>query len=413
MTLRNTLRTCWLGVVGAVAACSNAALAQTALDVTHLRTDCGTVAEPDCFETTDALELWLWTTRVPSPSMGDEVTVEVGPGTFDPFTCSGPTNGFVTLRGSGRLHTSFRDGAGTGPGISVTDCAELHFEDLRVEGTTSGIHWSEGGGAVFDDVDVVISGDTAATEGFAASCAEGGVPNTVWFGSRILLEATGKFLNIAFAAYCGSHAFHNGEIRVLGSDATRPGRSQALGILVAASASVEVFASVIRSQIGTATGTWFRPLPVPGYLNYPGLAGVLSSGGEFTMHGGIINTSAAGSTNPNNHPISIVGDDGATIRVLGAAFTLLNPQSPRTRLQIAEPSEGTSIEAPFQWPAGTDPPEIASLDGQDLFVETDCAPGGCAQSGEEAHLLIYNPSGCTGATDSDWLDANTGDCRSD
>jgi hypothetical protein len=66
-------------------------------------------------------------------------------------------------------------------------------------------------------------------------------------------------------------------------------------------------------------------------------------------------------------------------------------------------------------PAQTNPRIDESVDGQDLFVETDCAAGTCTAScgpggsGCEPHLMIRRKA-CEGAG-GPWWDTDTKACR--
>jgi hypothetical protein len=64
-------------------------------------------------------------------------------------------------------------------------------------------------------------------------------------------------------------------------------------------------------------------------------------------------------------------------------------------------------ESPFLWQAGTDVPvpNLVSLTGADMFVETDCNSSGCS-GGSEPHLMIYSSS-CP----SKWFDLVRQQCR--
>lgn len=87
----------------------------------------------------------------------------------------------------------------------------------------------------------------------------------------------------------------------------------------------------------------------------------------------------------------------------GTAFAL-TPGSGGTRTRL----DGPHIHSPFQWPAGTTPPALASQAGQDLFVETDCeADGDCDGTGDQSHLMVYD----TSCGSDPWRNVNTNACR--
>ncbi len=341
-----------------------------------LRTDCGTLSAPPCFETTGALTTWLWTTRSPLPSAGDEVLVLVEPGSYDPIVCNG--QGYVTLRGAGRTKTTF---AGTGAGLSATSCTDLQLQEL----TLDDVSWVDSTGGLFEGVDV--------TSGFAASCTTGST-DTSWFSSRIVVEADAA-VNLGFSASCGTHEFKGGEIQVLGSTNT-PATSRINSVSLTGG-SLTLVASVVRAGVGTAPATTAFADASPS----PGLGGVFVDGASLKMHGGIINTSAGGNTDTGTNATAIQAANGGTVTAAGTAYNVKKGAGLAYRLR--DVTSDSTIDAPFLWPSGTQVPDVISLDGQDLFVETDL--GGSAN---ESHLLIYNPAFCTASS---WLDAITKTCR--
>lgn len=141
----------------------------TNASVVFLRTDCDVSGTPleNCFESTTALTTWLWGggagDRSPSPSPSDRVTVQAGPGDFEPFECStanaaqAPLDGHVTVIGSGRGATRFVRKTCTGfshGGIHVDMCDGLEFASLEATGEL-GVTWEGDGGARWWDVDLV------------------------------------------------------------------------------------------------------------------------------------------------------------------------------------------------------------------------------------------------------------------
>ena len=54
---------------------------------------------------------------------------------------------------------------------------------------------------------------------------------------------------------------------------------------------------------------------------------------------------------------------------------------------------------------------LTSRDGEDIFVETDCASDGdCDGAGTETHPMIYSEDACP---TEHWFDTVTGRCRGD
>jgi len=63
------------------------------------------------------------------------------------------------------------------------------------------------------------------------------------------------------------------------------------------------------------------------------------------------------------------------------------------------------LDAPFLWKASSAPPEVESLTGNDLFVDTEAGA-----SDGEAHLMVYD-AGCASELGGPWRDMVTGECR--
>ena len=82
-------------------------------------------------------------------------------------------------------------------------------------------------------------------------------------------------------------------------------------------------------------------------------------------------------------------------------------------------ANGGVLLAPFLWAPRTSPPQsslspLFSLDGQDLYVETDCnAAGDCDAGGNRSHMMVLDNACGDGTLDSGgpWRNASTGDCR--
>lgn len=133
--------------------------------------------------------------------------------------------------------------------------------------------------------------------------------------------------------------------------------------------------------------------------------------GVFHMPGGIISVSAeTASTALDAYGIALFdqpGYDPAVAHTPDTAFTVL-PGGSGSGVRVV----GASVQSPFLWPAGPDPPLAGAFDsetGFDLFVETDCdSAGDCVSSGGSyGHLVIYDPS----CPNSPWLNAVTNTCR--
>lgn len=378
----------------------------------YLRKSCTGQPVP-CYDDMDDLLTWVWGTRQPSQS--DPLLIDLGPGEFEPFSCpdSGTStpNGFVTLRGSGpgitRIHSTFKaatlssiinpDGA-----IESTNCTALNFESLTVSATSIGIVWNGGGTSRWSNVEVLAGGDGVYTSGWIDGPATSCEPSLhYWFGSTIRVSG-GELANIGYYvnAPCSETWFYGGEIEAEMSSVTAftPASSRAIQMN---RGDIRVFGSALRSHPGSYLGAVTQ-----GYSGV--VVGLSSSPGaqaEFHMHGGIINANSIGTT---------VAVDAAALEVAGGSMA----HTPDTAFIVTVGSAGgtatrasgspNDVSSPFLWQAGEEPPPIQSVDGEDLFVETDCsAQGSCNGTDDEPHLMIYRAS--CGA--SPWFDVVTGACR--
>lgn len=388
---------CWfLLCLGIVSPIQSAVAADE--DIVFVRKDCSSIgSNQQCFNTMEALQNWLWNTR--HPTANSRVSVHIGPGEFTPlpgsayvFRCS-PGNGYVSLIGSGPVTTRLY-GAGQNA-ISATDCNDLHVQDMTLEtGDGYAVSWNGGGSSRWVNVDV--KGRWHAWRDIPQNCG-GQHPIHYWFNSR--LESTGK-LGIGGSTYltgCGESWFYASEITYLveenlGSDVFD----------IQGNANVRVFGSVVRAIVPDGA----NPNVSQSYIT-----GVKArDNGTFHMHGGIISLDI--SPLATNADVSGLENYGSgTMHTPDTAFALKAAGSGevwRTWKQGSGP-----VLSPFTWPAGTNPPALANqgtLNGSDMFVETDCeASGDCdAGTGNETHLMIYNS---TCGNSMPWFDSTRGKCR--
>lgn len=356
-----------------------------------------------CFKDTTALEDWLWT--IAKPNRLAPVVVTVGPGRFGAFRCprskqAGRRNGWLTLRGSGTQTSSF-ESHGSAPALVSFGCEALAFENLSIIGRETGVEWNDGGSSKWSNTEIWAGGDQV--ESGAAwrdgTCREQSIHH--FFGTRIV--GRGARSNSAIHAVCSEVWFFGGEIMARPENPS-PAIERNIAVVVAENGDVRLFGSALRSNIG------------PGAIvssDGEGVIGALiSNGGMFHMHGGIISLEALGY--PGNLDVTGIysKDHAHMIHTPGTSFALSPAGHGRIR-RLA--GETRNVDSPFLWPASDEPPGkivggFSSFNGQDLFVETDCARDGrCNGSGEEGHLMIYNAAAC-GSRDP-WLDAITGRCR--
>jgi hypothetical protein len=374
--------------------------------VVIVRQDCTGLS--DCFETMSGLQSWMWGTRLPSAA--NPLLVDIGPGEFDRFECPAatPANGHVTFRGSGRDQTRIKGGDSVNKGaITASGCENLSFQDLTLIGTAFGVVWAGGGSSQWSNVEVrAVTNFNFFAYGWydIGGCDPENEAVHYWFGSKI--HATGAFLaNLGYYAKCSENWFYGGEIEVDMSN--YPGQTTASAAILSAvrleaNGDFRAFGSALRAHLGPFCGSVGSHVAVD-----------VQDSGAFHMHGGIINATAVPEGISCSSPVNLdstaiaVQEDGFA-HTPGTAFIVKaggNGVATRTAAQ----GSGAMVQSPFLWPSGVEPPDIATITGFDLFVETDCDQNGdCDGAGNETHLMIYNETACPV---SKWFDSTLGSCR--
>lgn len=359
----------------------------------------------NCFETTSSLTDWLWVDagtssgRASAPNSLDEVQVRVGPGDFDALKCEGPMNGWVSFQGAGRDHTRFNNtdanvtpddvtlqGACEG-GVTVRHCTNLSFSDLTVQGYAGGAIWVGIGNSDWRAVDMIADSQgievCARTPGFGLGIAwydvgpvNGGV-HFFWSNRFVARGPAGLFL-IAFDSSNGENWIYGSDI-LLESTGSRVA-IYSMNVNVFSGGSVRMFGSTVRNISPAGTRGTARGIRV-------------DSGGEFHMHGGIVNMLG--------FDVSLVSIDavGGVIHTPETAFVFNgDPTAERTRISNVG---SATVESPFLWPPSTSAPNIRTTDGSDMFVKTD---GGA--SGTES-VLYLSDNDCPAPH---WRSAADGSC---
>ncbi|MEM7411102.1 MAG: hypothetical protein AAF430_12775 [Myxococcota bacterium] len=388
-----------LWVVGLALCWTAPAVAAVDASVVHLRQSCtvGGVVLDDCFETAAALfDLatgWVWNTRTPSPSASNPLLVMVGPGTdFGAFACSGGSH--VTVRGSGREISAF-DGA---VAIDVTDCDQLAFIDIGAHGEDRAVRWRGAGSSSWSNVELRAEGGadpaTLAWDDECTTPGETGQHFVHWARVRTLHASGSETLVAPVRTACGELFVYDSELEL----AAAGGSASLFGGVLNLGGKANLYGTVIRVR---ATGGL-------GSNHMWGVFNTTDAEPAFTMHGGIINVLAAASPSTDvtglfNFAGSVDTKETAFVMKAGSGGTAY-------RLSSLLNQNQENVQAPFLWEQGAEPPAIESLDGQDLFVETDCDGSGCACStGCDPHLMVYT-STCTGAG-GPWFDTVRKQCR--
>ena len=393
-----------------------------------LKKVCST-SEPNCFTSPDPMLDWIWITR--KPSAANPLIVDIAPGVWvlpanKPF-CPGanPSNGNVTFRGSGRSNTILTGGGfslGNPTAIKAVlpldNCSNLAFQDLgiqsdyrrQVTGSIDGIHWRGGAGSSWTNVEV-----QANRYGWLDSeCGAGPSLTHYWFGSKVESRTgpAGSELSWGFYSFCARTNFYGGQIVGLHDTA-----QASTGVAAVAINGIGQGRAVFSIYGGSVHATTTESAGIVGRWGVTGL--LAYNTGEVHMHGGSI-TAEAKNAAQNQDVYGVLTFQNALGHALDTAFVVTPSGTGRAyRISTEHPGFGGGgvVDAPFLWPAGTNPPtpgdatgskHLISTNGNDLFVETDCAATGCQAVGPEPHLLVYSDL-CT--TAGPWFDIVTRKCR--
>lgn len=380
--------------------------------VIALKQNCG--SNQNCFTDATALLNWAWGTR--QPTVNNPLVVEIDPGqyTVPGSTCDAsdiPGSGYVTFRGAGRDNTVLTGGAPGFGVIGVTGCKQLNFQDLTIRtGTLSsvgtsqiGIIWTGGGSSTWTNIKVEASYsawyDSLASGATCASTAGG---RHEWYASN--LKTTNGSSMTGYQSICGDNWIWGSEILVLNNGGSNTGTSYTVGVGAQGTGGrVHLYGTDVR-VLTTVNAT----------SSSPQMIGLAAEGGIIHIHGGEISVR---SENPNiTQNVTGASSTGAggLVHTNDTSFGLLASQNGVASRVVT--ANGGKVDAPFQWAAGTQPPNgnpsssnnLVSSNGQDMFIETDCGATGCHQAGNETHLLIYN-NACV--TSGPWFDVVTGKCR--
>ena len=397
---------------------AGAAPGEPGVEVVYLQKDCsGHTLGVDCFRSLATLQDKVWPPGV-GRSANEPLIVDVGPGEFDGFLSCPLDSGYVTFRGAGRDRTILanRDSSRPPGAIPVVyaviwslSCNELAFKDMTLlaadldgQANLNGytIFWGSGpngGSSHWTNVDII--GDRAAWYDVGCPGQNGDEPagEHLFWNTRLIAGVFG------YAAECGEARLYGSEILVdPGSFRNQNLAEPVIGVLSNFRSDVHLFGSVVRVTTANAT-------PAQGVTAYgatvglPLFPGTPLGDGSFHMHDGIINVEATG-------PATAVGIDGDTAGGAGAA--LARSAQAAFNLEatagIARIRGDADIQSPYLWPSGTGVPipSLVSLNGQDMYVETDCDAVGCA-GGSDPHPMVYKAD-CPGEP---WFDQVLGACR--
>lgn len=387
-------------------------------DTVMLRIKCieGGTEIPNCFESMDAVDTWLRTTRLPGPTR--PTLVNIGPGDFSTWQC-GSSN--VTLRGSGRDQTVITATVLTA--ISVNEgCTNLNVHDLTLNSgaVRSGVTvYNLKAKTTWTNVEIISQAYGWDERFFGSADGSGtcGVANLggkhMWFSSRI--RTTGLVGSArAYTARCAESWFWGSEIS---SDVTDPNASIAFA-LKADQAEIHLYGSNVSLRLPGAMNAQGYQTQSTGHFLMAAINGSevhIHGTGLDVIHNGIgIADMLYADANPLSHFHATAS--GFNIHVSGAGKVK----------RLAGP--GKRIEAPYTWGESTTAPfsttaegtptvngvgTLISRSGADRYTETDCQPSGnCSSGGGFPHDMVYLAS-CTGlaANQGPWFDMTTKACR--
>ena len=359
-----------------------------------------------CFESVADVVDRIWGGSGLFPTASTPLTVDIGPGAFTGVLECPSGEGHVTFRGAGRDRTVI-NGVSFGGGlisaaVAATDCDALSFQDLRLVATPAGAYfgiavaWSGGGSSNWTDVD--MQGDDfgwydAGCAGSSTAAPEG---LHYFWGSKVVSPKTG------FYSECAEGWFYGGEIDGF-SAVTGTFNNNLTAVWVSHRAEFHMFGSAARvvtagASSGSGNAYGVRVGPTANSFTAP------AGHGEFHFHGGAIsvNTSNLSSVAATGLLLNDSSGSGtAKAHTLDTAFAVKGG-STSTRI-----SGSGTFESPHLWEARTSPPTAGgSVDGHDIYVETDCNSSGCS-GGSDPHLMIYK----AGCTSSPWFDTVRNACR--
>lgn len=366
----------------------------------------------NCFESASSLwnttNGWIWSTR--NPTAASPLLVDVGPGTFGPFTCDGTTKGYVSVRGAGREISILKGAGSEANGATIQNCVNLSFMDIGLHGDTQGVLWTGRGNASWTNVDMVTTGLGGPVYGWNDVCDDENPGQSVHHihGSRVRNSGTPNTSWVfAWGSQCSQTWFFGGEILATLSGSSSLFSSSG-GVQLENGAMLQVYGATIRA-LAVSGGSSQASFNVVG-ANVTG-------GSEFHSHGGTISARVLPAAIQTMNAVGInIVNSTSSIHTPGTAFVVEGGTS-ATSKRLAG-STSAKIRDVFVWESGKLPPGSTSeanrvtsvRNGNDVWIETDCSStGNCNNGGNETHLMIYNAAQCPALNP--WFDTRTGACR--
>jgi hypothetical protein len=384
--------------------------------VVNVRTNCteGGVEVPNCFTSMATVNNWLVNVRQAGPTK--PTLVEIGPGTFGSWGCG---SSHVTLRGAGRDRTILKEpNNGTNAAITINgNCTNLNVQDLTLDGSQALVY----GGVrllkldaitAWTNVDIVGSRYAWIEESLGGCQSHNG--RHFFFSSRITAIGGGVgSTTIAYWATCAASWFWGSEITA----SAVAGSTTHVRALLAIEAEVHLYGSnarlILPSDVAAA--------PFSGIQDGTVLMSA-AGGSAIHIHGTGLDVIHAGTgtadmlyADATSH--FHANESGFNIHVTGSG-------------KVNRVAGAGSVETPYIWGAGATAPlgasssgvqTLASRNGMDSYVETDCPLGtnqdcsagaNLAAGSQYPRLMVYRKE-CTGtgANQGPWFDTVRRACR--
>ena len=242
-------------------------------------------------------------------------------------------------------------------------------------------------------------------------CATGNsaIGTHTWFGSTFISHGQGV-LNVGYKSNCGISEIHGSNIFVTKTILGNTNWSM-IGVEAGAKGEIALYGSSVRVIVpATASaGIVFsnQNISIPPVYGQGGLLAL--DGGIIHMHGGIVSV---------RHERNDVTSSVFGARTIGVGSMVHTPdtaygmKASGSGVVARVMMSGGEVSAPYQWPQSTNPPNIISVTGADIFIETDCSMTGACDNvpstQQEPHIMIYN-SYCT--LGKPWFDSTMKQCR--
>lgn len=385
---KSTCGACMLAVIFAFGAIPTYA-ADTDATVVQLRTSCQENGNPiaNCFTTTASLQTWMTSQRATNAG---PLVVNIGAGTFDPFSCSDSND--ISLKGSGRGVTVM-----SSPqfGLTASNCFNFHVQDLTLSATdlgfSFGVFWTNEGTSTWDNVEVV-----GGVYGWSEQCSDSQIrPVHRWFSSEIRSKR-----KTAYSVGCSENWLTGSEITAEGSGLS--GELTAISVrkqeIATVSPEIHVYGSVIR--VIASDGAEFVPPEGTSSVNSKGMIAVFA-GTEADVHIHGTGIDVLGNHEPNDVAALLVAN-GGMIHANQSSY-VMRTAAPGKEYRLK--NDGGMLMAPYQWESNVLQKTLVSVDGADTTYELVPDPSGASRP----RTLSYS-STCNGPG-GPWFDVATQTCR--